>query len=149
MKKQMIAIILVLFIWLPSCSGEKAESRNERNANDAVFIHITHGSDDIHRLLMGLQMANIMSESRKVLVYFDIQGIEAVLKETKDLNFSHFPGSQSQLQILLARGVPLLACPGCLKASGHTPQDLLEGVEIANKDKFFSFASARILTLDN
>ena len=148
MKKQFIAVILLLSILLPSCSGDKDEHTTAFNTNDGVFIHITHGSDDVHRLLMGLQMANIMSESRKVLVYFDIQGIEAVLKEAKELNFSHFPGSQSQIQNLLSRGVPLLACPGCLKASGHTPEDLLEGIEIANKDKFFSFTSGRILTLD-
>jgi hypothetical protein len=29
---------------------------------DGVFVHISHGPDDPHRVLMGLQMARIMAE---------------------------------------------------------------------------------------
>jgi hypothetical protein len=37
---------------------------------------------------------------------------------------------------------------GCLKAAGKTADDLAPGVQIADKDKFFSFTRGRILTLD-
>ena len=46
---------------------------------DRVFIHISHGADDPHRLLMALNMANIMSADHPVVVYFDIKAVEAVL----------------------------------------------------------------------
>jgi predicted peroxiredoxin len=117
-------------------------------ARDGVFIHISHGSDDAHRLLMALQMARIMADDHDVLVYFDIKGIDAVLKDSEDLAFSHFPSSKKQIASLLKQGVVLMACPGCLKAAGKTAEDLADGIEVANKEAFFSFTKGRILTLD-
>jgi predicted peroxiredoxin len=103
---------------------------------------------DLHRLLMGLQMAIKMSEDKDVLVYFDITGIEAVLTDSPDFQYSHFPGSLTQINELLSNGVTLMACPGWLKAADKTEDDLMEGIEVADKDKFFTFTNGRILTLD-
>jgi predicted peroxiredoxin len=115
---------------------------------EGVFIHVSHGEDDPHRVLMALSMASIMAEDRDVLVYFDIKGIEVVLKGAKDLAYSHFPSSKQQLSMLPKNGVILMACPGCLKAAGKTPADLAPDVQVADKDRFFSFTKGRILTLD-
>jgi predicted peroxiredoxin len=115
---------------------------------DGVFVHLSHGADDPHRVLMALNMAVIMSEDRDVLVYFDIKAIEVVLKDAADLTYAHFPSSQSQLAKLREKGILLMACPGCLKAAGKTAADLAPGIQIADKNKFFSFTKGRILTLD-
>ena len=97
---------------------------------------------------MALQMAAIMSEDKDVLVYFDIKGIEVVLKDAEDFMYNHFPSSKTQLQKLLSENVLLMACPGCLKAAGKSPSDLMEGVQVADKVKFFNFTKGRILTID-
>ena len=115
---------------------------------DGVFIHITHGKDDPHRVLMALQMASLMSKDRDVLVYFDIKGVEVVLKDAKDFTYAHFPSSKQQLSTLPKKGVTLMVCPGCLKAAGKIPNDLTAGIEIADKNRFFSFTKGRILTID-
>ena len=115
---------------------------------DGVFIHISHGEQDPHRVLMALSMAAIMAEDRDVLVYFDIKAVGVVLKDAEDLRHKHFPTSKEQLAALPKKGVTLMACPGCLKAAGKTPSDLAPGVVIADKDAFFSFTKGRILTLD-
>jgi predicted peroxiredoxin len=128
---------------LTSVGGAIAEQ-----PRDGVFIHVSHGGDNPHRVLMALNMASIMSEDRDVLVYFDIKGIEVVLKNSEDLTYSHFPSSKTQLKALPKKGVILMACPGCLKAADKTAADLAPGVEIADKDRFFSFTKGRILTLD-
>jgi predicted peroxiredoxin len=117
-------------------------------AGDGVFIHISHGKDDPHRVLMALNMATMMSEDHDVLVYFDIRGVEVVLKDAEDITYSHFPSSKTQLSALLGKGVSLLACPGCLEAAGKTPDDLAAGIKVADKAAFFSFTKGRILTLD-
>ncbi len=121
---------------------------NTDTVRDGVFIHITHGRNDPHEVLMALQMARIMSETRDVLVYFDIRGVEVVLRGADDITYSHFPSSGTQIAGLLESGVTLMACPGCLKAAGKTPADLAEGIQKADKDLFFSFTNGRILTLD-
>jgi predicted peroxiredoxin len=115
---------------------------------DGIFIHISQGANDPHRVLMPLKMAELMADSRDVLIYFDIKGVEVVLKDAEDIVYSHFPTSKKQLKALLAAGVEMHVCPGCLKAAGKTAKDVMAGVKIANKDRFFSFTKGRILTLD-
>ena len=115
---------------------------------DGVFIHISHGTDDPHRLLMPLSMATMMAEDHDVLVYFDIEAVNTVLKDSPDVTFSHFASSKAQIKTLLEKKVVLMACPGCLKAAGKTKEDLADGIQIADKKKFFSFTKGRILTLD-
>lgn len=115
---------------------------------DGVFIHISHGTDNPHRVLMALNMAKIMSEDHDVLVYFDIRGVDVVLKDAEMISYSHFPDSKQQIKELPAQGVILMACPGCLKAAGKSSEDLAPGVRVADKEVFFSFTKGRILSLD-
>ena len=146
MKKLLLVLFVLLFFGFQS--DKKEVNANHITVKDGVFVHISHASDDLHRLLMGLQMAVKMSEDKAVLVYFDIKGVEAVLKESPDYKFSPFPSSKTQLNTLLSKGVIIMACPGCLKAAGKTEKDLMDGIKIADKEKFFSFTKGRILTID-
>ncbi len=136
--------LFLTLVWLFAAAAglQAAETR------DGVFIHISHGADDPHRFLMALNMAVMMSADRPVVIYFDIKAVEAVLKESKEIRFAHFPSSKTQLAELAKRGVTMMACPGCLKVAGKTAADLAPGVQVADKAKFFSFTSGRIITLD-
>jgi intracellular sulfur oxidation DsrE/DsrF family protein len=138
---------MMIGLLVPLASGQLAVAE-EATPRDGVFLHVSHGVDKPQRVLMALNMAVIMAESRDVLVYFDIKGIEVVLQDAPDLSFSHFPSSKAQLQKLIDMGIGVYACPGCLKAAGKTPADLMPGVKVADKDAFFSFTKGRILTLD-
>jgi len=115
---------------------------------DGVFVRVSHGKEDPHRVLMALEMANIMSQDHDVLVYFDIQAIGVVLKVADDLTYAQLPSPKQQLSTLPKKGVLLMACPGCLKAAGKTTNDLMPGIEVADKTRFFSFTKDRILSLD-
>jgi len=97
---------------------------------------------------MGLNMAIKMAESHDVAVYFDIKGVEVVLRDAHDLFMEPFPSSKEALSTLMEKGVMVCACPGCLQAAGKSSEDLAEGIHVANKDHFFSFTKGRILTLD-
>ena len=141
--KKLIAVALVSLL-LFGCHHEETADTTK----DGVFVHISHGPEDVHRVLMGLQMAALMSEDKDVLVYFDITGVEVVLNDSEDLTYSHFPSSHTQIQKLLDAGVPVMACPGCLKAAGKTADDLMQGIQVADKNAFFNFTSGRILTID-
>ena len=44
--------------------------------------------------------------------------------------------------------IGVYACPTCLKIAGFNPEDLMDGVLVAQKDKFFNFTKGRIITLD-
>lgn len=140
--------LLLSFTLIGLCAFATPQVGADDTVKDGVFIHISHGLDDPHRLLMALNMAAIMADDHDVLVYFDITAVEAVLKDSPDVTFSHFPSSKTQFAALSGKKVTLMACPGCLKTAGKTKEDLAEGIEVADKDVFFSFTKGRILTLD-
>jgi len=146
MKTRLMIAAAVAAVALLSIPLLRAQQASE--TRDGVFIHISHGADDPHRVAMALQMAAMMSEDKDVLVYFDIKGIDVVLKDAADSQFSHFPSAQAQLKKLAERKVTVMACPGCLKAAGKTVADLAPGIQVADKKAFFSFTTGRILTLD-
>jgi len=138
----MLVCVAVIVMVLAAVAVPAAEQR------DGVFIHLSSGADQPQRVLMALKMAVIMSEDHDVLIYFDIKGIEVVLKDAPEITSKSFLTSRKQLAVLKKRGVTMMACPGCLEAAGKKPADLSEGIEVANKEAFFNFTRGRILSLD-
>lgn len=115
---------------------------------DGVFIHITEGYNDPHRVLMPMKMATLMANDKDVLIYLDIHAVALVVKDAKDFTYGNFSSFQTYLNELLEMNVGIYACPTCLEVAGYTPDDLMEGIQAADKEKFFSFTKGRILTLD-
>lgn len=159
MKRKFLFSLLVISIaFFTSCSHveKKVEivttdstmSHSCCATKDGVFIHISNSSNDPHRVVMPLKMAAMFAEEKPVLVYFDIKGIEVVLKDAKEITYPTFPSSKESLQKLIDMKVTLLACPSCMKAAGKTEADLIPGVIMAEKEKFFNFTKGRIITLD-
>ena len=137
-----ISLVLAAMVLVGCAGGDGTPAR------DGIFLHVSSGLDNPHRVLMALNMAVMMSEDRDVIMYFDIKGIEVVLNDAPDIAYSHFPTSHTQLAALAEKGVTVMACPGCLKAAGKTADDLASGVQVADKERFFSFTDGRIPTLD-
>ena len=115
---------------------------------DGLFLHISSGYENPHKVLMALKMANMMSMEQPVLLYFDINGVELLLKTSKEMKYKDFPTLTELLDQLVEKRVTIMACPTCLKIAGFQPEDLRNGVIIAQKDKFFNFTKGRIITLD-
>ncbi len=148
MYLRIVLIPVIALSLLVSCSQKVEYKAQEEPESDGVFVHITKGPDNPHEVLMALQMAVMMAEDKDVLVYFDIDGVHNALNDSKDITFEHFPSSKTQITKLIEMKVPVMACPGCLKAAGKSAEDLMDGVMVAEKEKFFNFTDGRILTLD-
>ncbi|MBN2614052.1 MAG: DsrE family protein [Bacteroidales bacterium] len=156
MKKVLLLLVAVLF--LISCNqnapknketGMKVQAMAKtQSAKDGVFIHITEAYNDPHRVLMPLKMAVLMSNDKDVLVYMDIHAVELAVKGAKDLKYADFDSFQTYIKMLAEKGVGVYACPTCLKIAGYKPSDLMDGIQVAQKDKFFNFTKGRIITLD-
>jgi len=152
MKKTVLLLIagFVLF----SCNQAPVKHDNgkqtatEDTLKDGIFIHISEGYDDPHRVLMPLKMATLMADDKDVLVYMDIHAVELLVKNAKDLEYKGFESAQTYLKKLLDEQVGIYACPACLKVAGFEPDNLMERIQVAYKDKFFGFTEGRIITLD-
>lgn len=150
MKNLLLLLVVSMFLFAcnPRQNGTESTQPVEE-ITDGVFIHLSHGPEDPHRVLMALRMAEIMSEDKDVLVYFDIKAVHVVLKNSENITMEgSFPNSLEQLANLMDKGVELQVCPGCLKAAGKVPEDVMEGVKLADKESFFNFTKGRILTID-
>ncbi len=156
MKKLTLFVILCLFAM--SCNQSPHHevttappADNPTTAGpvkDGVFIHITECYDDPHRALMPLKMATMMAADKDVLVYMDIHAVHLLTKDSKDLIFADFESAHTYIKRLIEMKVGVYACPTCMKIAGIEPADLMEGVQVAQKDKFFNFTKGRIITLD-
>jgi predicted peroxiredoxin len=135
------AVLAALCLFSPDAPAQN-------NIRDGVFIHISHGRENAHRLLMGLTMATRMMEDKDVLVYLDIDAVHVALTDAKPVTHAEFESSAVLLKKLLDGKVTVMACPTCLKVAGKSPGDLAPGIQAARKDAFFSFTQGRILSLD-
>jgi predicted peroxiredoxin len=150
--------LLILAIVLITACNQNTGKKDEKKTitiltgtdaiKDGVFIHITESYNDPHRVLMPLKMAVMMAKDKNVLVYMDIHAVELLVKGAKDLNFADFESIQTYIKQLTDMNVGVYACPTCLKIAGFKPEDLIDGVQVAQKDKFFNFTKGRIITLD-
>lgn len=157
MNKNLSAILIALLLLCAPLANATETSKpltteeapqKKKNKKDGVFIHITESYKDPHRVLMPLKMATIMASDKDVLVYMDIHAVELLVKDSKDLTYEGFESCQTYIKQLLEMGVGIYACPTCLKVAGFKPDDLMEGIQPAQKDKFFDFTKGRIITLD-
>ena len=145
--------ILALALLLMSCN-QPAADQNKQKAEapqpdvEGVFVHITEGYSDAHRVLMPMKMAVMMAKEKDVLVYLDIDAVQLVVEDADDLTHDGFDSFQTYLNQLNEMNVDVFACPTCLKVAGFEPGQLVDGVQTANKDKFFNFTDGRIITLD-
>jgi predicted peroxiredoxin len=151
MKK--LILILASSLFLFSCVQNNPPETNavetqQEAVRDGIFIHLSHGPEDPHRVLMALKMAEIMAADKDVLLYFDVKAVHVVLKGAENITINDLPSSHEQLQKLIEMGVEMEVCPGCLKVAGKTIEDVIDGVVIADKERFFSFTKGRILSID-
>lgn len=131
-----------------SMSQEEMMAHSNDGVRDGVFIHITESYNDPHKVLMPLKMAVMMANDKDVLIYNDIKSVELYVKGAKDLQYAEFESLQTYVKQLIEKNVGVYVCPTCLKMAGFTEADLMDGVKIAQKDKFFDFTKGRIITLD-
>lgn len=134
--------ILTAWVLMMVATVLAAESR------DGIFLHVTHGYEQPQRVMMALSLASTMAEGHPVLMYFDIRGVDVLLKDSEEIAMEPYGIMRERLAQLLEAGVEIMACPGCLQAAGYSAEDLMEGVKIAEKSRFFRFTSGRILSLD-
>jgi predicted peroxiredoxin len=155
MKK--LALFLFMGILLISCNQTSPKNPQEQESailtaaeplKDGVFIHISEGYNDPHRVLMPLKMATMMAADKNVIVYMDIHAVDLLVKSSKDLNYADFESAHTYIKQLTDKNIGVYACPTCLKIAGFKPEDLLDGVQVAEKEKFFNFTEGRIITLD-
>lgn len=147
MKNITVIILLVLFV--SSCNQKSSETiSGTGSSRDGIFIHITESYNDAHRVLMPMKMATLMADDKDVIIYMDIHAVELLVKGAKDLNYADFESFQGYLKQLTDKKVAIYACPTCLKIAGFKPEDLMDGIQIAQKDKFFNFTKGRIIAMN-
>ncbi|MFN3557615.1 MAG: DsrE family protein [Bacteroidales bacterium] len=145
MKRNVVFLLGLLFI--AACQPRVEQTEMPEPPKDGVFIHITHDHSNPHRVLMPLQMALMMADDKDVLIYMDIDAVNLLTVDAEDLAYGHFTPLREAISTLLQKGVGIYACPGCMKVAGIEQEDLLEGIQVAQKERFFDFTRGRVISL--
>ncbi len=153
MNKMIISIIVILVFSFTGCIQSNSNDQGEKDvaqiskATDGLFVHIS--TNEARKVLMGLSIALKMEESKDVIVFVDAEAINTIIKGGDVYEMDGYEGTSTALiNKLVQKGVAVMACPMCLKSYGKTDTDLLDGIQIAQKEQFFGFTEGRILTLD-
>lgn len=146
-----VLTITLVFIFA-SCQNETKPEISQlvkpEKHKDGIFIHVSSGYDNPHRACMALSLAVKMSESQDVSLFFDIEGVKILTKDSKDIQMDNFMTCHGAIDSLVKCNVQIMACPMCLAKAEIKKEDLIEGIIIAEKEKFFNFTKGRILTID-
>jgi predicted peroxiredoxin len=145
-------LIIIALLTITGCQNNKQTTQSavaaQNDVKDGVFIHLTQCYDDPHRVLMPLKMATMMAQDKDVIVYMDIHAVNILVKGSKDIEFADFESAHTYIKKLIDLKVGVYACPTCLNIAGFKPEDLIDGVQVAQKEKFFNFTKGRIIALD-
>ena len=145
--KTKTAFILVVAVALAGL-GFKNATPEEPAKKDGIFIHVSSGYDNPHKVVMALTLAEKFTETHDVMVFFDIKGVEVLTADAEAITMENFTSSKVALENLIASGATVAACPMCMKKAGINLTDLMPGIEVAQKEKFFDFTEGRILSID-
>ncbi|QQE10594.1 DsrE family protein [Planctomycetota bacterium] len=129
--------------------GDETEgAKKVTSTEDGIVIHLHSGTEDPNAALMGLTMAKNFSSTNPVIVYCDLEAINLLMEDAANVNNTAYGSSHVMINTLLDHGVPIYACPSCLKSHNKTDEDLIPRVQIASKTALLSFTKGRIITLD-
>jgi predicted peroxiredoxin len=137
---------LLLMLVLFSFSNMSVLHANALAKGDGVFIHISSGFDNPHKVLMALTLALKMADDHDVFIYMDIKAPEVVLNSAKSIEMNKFEHSKILINKLVEKGVKIAVCTTCLEVLNRSQYDLMKGISIAEKESFFNFTSGRIVS---
>ena len=153
--KILYILSIVLVLALISCKeAPKAEiadlvkKEDCKKDKDGMFIHVSNGYNNPQKVLTALNLAVKMAETQDVALFFDIEGVKLLTKTSEDIQMENFISLHDALNKLIEQKVLIMACPMYLKKEGIEPDQLKEGIIIAEKEKIFDFTKGRILSLD-
>jgi predicted peroxiredoxin len=148
-------LFIVFALSIVSCNNtNEPVTETEQNAEecistkDGVFFHVSSGYDNPQKALMAVSLAVMMAESQDVTLFFDIKGVKLLTKESEDIDMESFLTLHGALDKLIEQNIQIMACPMCMKKAGIEPDQLKDGIIVAEKERFFNFTKGRILTLD-
>ncbi len=107
-------------------------------AQQKVVVHLSHYSDDLHRVAMALKLATAMqSQGAQVTLLLDVEGVRlADARQPQELSwgFKDMPTVAEQYDAFIEAGGEVLVCPMCAKAAGLDAASLRPGARLGMMD---------------
>lgn len=141
-----IVSLMVLGLVLVGCEasvelGGKAGSHNAAAAPSenakVLVVNLTSGEEDLHATQMALNLAGHgLDDGRRVIVFLNVKGAALAAADLgDDVRFEDRPPIREQLKTLIGRGANVLVCPYCAKVMKVADDNILPGIEKADREK--------------
>ena len=141
MKMGHILVTMLGMTVLAGCAVEpKGNGAIEPSATNrhTVVFNITSGSDDSHPVTMAMQLAgHALDDGRNVVLFFNVKGVQVAVKGVPLMGYRQTWLVADKLAELQKRGAVVLVCPHCMKVESIAADDLVDGVQVADRKKLF------------
>lgn len=116
----------------------------------ATVVHLSHGTDDLHRVTMALKLAHAMAARGDAVVLFvDLEGVRVADRRVSgDLRWGTGAPFGELYRELVEAGGRVLVCPHCAEAAGLDASFLREGAEIVPVEQLAEVLSGAARILD-
>jgi sulfur relay (sulfurtransferase) complex TusBCD TusD component (DsrE family) len=125
------ALLLVVAATLPHTTTVLGQEQGDR-----VVVHVKSGDpkdyDEVHAASMAMNLAtNLQNAGMNVTVYLDVNGVHLAVQQP---SFIHSQAN-SMLRDLITNGATVIVCPHCLVEAGYSPEQLVEGAQLASPEE--------------
>ncbi len=128
--RKLISLLILTFVMLTSTAAVIAESKGQQ----AVLIHLSSYTDNLHSASMALKVGHMLSKNDvSVTLFLDLEGVRLVDKnQPQNLQWGSGDSIEQLYLAYIKAGGGVLVCPHCAEAAGVI--DLRESAVIASPD---------------
>jgi predicted peroxiredoxin len=100
-----------------------------------IVVHLSHYTDDLHRALMALKIAELMqTKGAQVTLMLDLEGVRlADTRQPRDLQWGRFGTAADAYDAFVKAGGKVMVCGHCAMAVGLDEKSLRPGAQMAQE----------------
>lgn len=122
---------------LPDASPVATAHAAAPKSDQTVVINLTHGTDDLHAVMMALELGRGLAErGADVSMFVNLEGVRLVDKN-QPLSLSWGTADKKNIgqlyQSFIDAGGKVVVCPHCAEVAGLTKEDLRPGATLASE----------------
>ncbi len=138
MFKQLPVVVAMFVLSAIALTAGEPAKEVPSASKQAIVVHLSHFTDDLHRCFMALKTANLLvGEEADVTLYLDLEGVRlAERRQNLDVTWGSSDKTLGTIyEEFTAKGGKAKLCPHCAQGARLGPMSLRRNAQIATEDE--------------
>jgi predicted peroxiredoxin len=136
---KLLPIVVAMFVFSAFALTADEPGKIETSASkQAIVVHLSHFTDDLHRCFMALKTANLLvGEQADVTLYLDLEGVRlAERRQNLDVTWGSSEKTLGTIyEEFTTKGGKAKLCPHCAEGARLGPMSLRRDAQIGTEDE--------------